>query len=187
MADAHTERRRRGISARFQAVLRHSGRTLPKTRPKTPPTADLGVGLCQKPVQNRAIRPSSADLSRFFGVRSVIFANHPALREESQEARLFGVEAVLPNPLKPCTTCRNAPSGGYHRRTCRHCRSGDLDVYSAESMRRTSAAARCGPLVRAGLGESRCCEGGYSILRCPHTAAGWSGWLQPCFDHRHGL
>ena len=47
MADAYTERRRRDINPNFHAVLRHSGRTLPKTRPKTPPTADLGVGLCQ--------------------------------------------------------------------------------------------------------------------------------------------
>ena len=38
----------------------------------------------QKPAQNRARWPPSADLSRFFGVRSVIFANHPALREESR-------------------------------------------------------------------------------------------------------
>ena len=86
VADAYTERRRRDINPNFHAVLRHSGRTLPKTRPKTPPTADLGVRLCQKPTQNHAIRPLSANLSRFFGVRSVIFANHPALREESATA-----------------------------------------------------------------------------------------------------
>ena len=53
VADAYTERRRRDINPNFHAVLHHSGRTLPKTRPKTPLTADLGVGLCPKPAQNR--------------------------------------------------------------------------------------------------------------------------------------
>ena len=74
-------------------------------------------------------------------------------------ARLCGVEAVRMNPYhtsKLCAVCRKTLSGDYHRRICRHCEcSVDRDVNSVENMRRTSAAARYGPLVRAGLGEAR--------------------------------
>ena len=74
-------------------------------------------------------------------------------------ARLCGVEAVRMNPYhtsKLCAVCRKTLSGDYHRRICRHCEcSVYRDVSSVENMRRTSAAARYGPLVRASLGEAR--------------------------------
>ena len=96
-----------------------------------------------------------------------------------QKARLLGVEAVRMNPYhtsRLCAACRGTLSGGYHRRVCHHCKVGvDRDVNAVENMRRTSAAARYGPQVRASLGEAR--RDADIILDPASLAHGrWSGW-----------
>ena len=95
------------------------------------------------------------------------------------KARLLGVEAVRMNPYhtsKLCAACRHVLSGGYRLRTCRHCMVGvDRDVNAVDNMRRTSAAARYGPQVRACLGEAR--RVADVILDPASLAHGrWSGW-----------
>ena len=75
------------------------------------------------------------------------------------KARWNGVEVLWIHPRNTsalCSVCRNALSGNYHYRTCVHCHiCVDRDVNAVRNMRRTTAAARYGQVVRPSPKEAR--------------------------------